>query len=60
MPHPCPLDWLFDLLTVRALITPSLLILIYCLGAVLIVALGFDLTRRLHRQLVRKLHADSR
>lgn len=59
MSHSGPLDWLFDLLTFRTLITPALLVLTYYLGAVLIAALVFDLTRRFHRQLVRKLREDS-
>lgn len=59
MSHSGPLDWLFDLLTFRTLITPALLVLTYYLGAVLITVLVFDLTRRSHRELIRKLRKDS-
>lgn len=59
MLHSGSLDWLFDFLAFRTLIAPSLLILTYYLGAVLIAALVIDLTRRFHRQLVRKLREAS-
>ena len=59
MSHSGSLDWFFDFLTFQTLITPSLLVVTYYLGAMLIAAIVFYLTRRFHRELVRKLRVDS-
>jgi hypothetical protein len=47
-------EWLRDFLAFQVYVTPAVLLITYYIGAVLILALVYDLSRRFHERLVQK------